>query len=113
MARISAGKGASVTSRLTGEVRKLPPEVWPIVRAHWCLPKSFRALANYLESLPTNAAHGKLPGPIPTIILTPPDYHCEIPEGAIHRIAHHSGHWIQLDEPDLVAAAIRDVIGLV
>jgi pimeloyl-ACP methyl ester carboxylesterase len=112
MARISAGNGASVTGRLTGEVRKLPKEVWPMVRAHWCLPKSFRAMANYLESLPANAAGVNLPGPIPTIVLTPPDFRGEIPEGAVHRIAHQSGHWIQLDEPGLVAQAIQDLINL-
>jgi pimeloyl-ACP methyl ester carboxylesterase len=109
MARATAGNGAGITSRLTAEVRKLPPEVWPMVRAHWCLPKSFRAMADHLEALPRNAATVRLPGPLPTILLTPPHYHCEIPAGAIHRIAANSGHWIQLDEPDLVATAIRDV----
>jgi pimeloyl-ACP methyl ester carboxylesterase len=112
MARFTAGNGASVTSRLAGEVRKLPRELWPMVRAHWCLPKSFCAMAAYLEALPENAASGKLPGAIPTIILTPPDYRCEIPANAIHRIAPQSGHWVQLDEPDLVAQAIRDLASL-
>jgi len=111
MARATAGNGASVTSRLAAEVRKLPKEVWPMVRAHWCLPKSFRAMADYLESLPSNAAAVRLPGiAMPTIILTPPSYHCEIPAGATHRIATQSGHWIQLDEPDLVAEAIGDLV---
>jgi pimeloyl-ACP methyl ester carboxylesterase len=112
MAKATAGNGASVTSRLTGEVRKLPREVWPMVCAHWCLPKSFRAMADYLEALPSNAANVKLPGPIPTIVLTPPRFHCEIPDTAIHRIAPNSGHWIQLDEPELVAEAIRQAIGM-
>jgi pimeloyl-ACP methyl ester carboxylesterase len=111
MARATAGNGASVTSRLTGEVRKLPKEVWPMIRAHWCLPKSFQAMAAYLESLPTNAASLQT-SKVPTTVLTPPMFHCEIPEGATHRIAHKSGHWIQLDEPDLVAQAIRDRLGI-
>jgi pimeloyl-ACP methyl ester carboxylesterase len=110
MARATAGNGASVTSRLTGEVRKLPREVWPMVRAHWCLPKSFTAMAAYLESLPANAASAQLQAGVPTIVLTPPQSSCEIPAGAIHRVATRSGHWIQLDEPELVAAAIRDLI---
>jgi pimeloyl-ACP methyl ester carboxylesterase len=107
MARATAGNGASVTSRLAGEVRKLPKEIWPMIRAHWCLPKSFRAMAAYLESLPVNAAAVRLPTGVPTTILTPPTFHCEIPQGATHTIAHNSGHWIQLDEPDLVVEAIR------
>jgi pimeloyl-ACP methyl ester carboxylesterase len=110
MARATAGNGASVTSRLTGEVRKLPPEVWPMVRAHWCLPKSFLAMAAYLEALPANAASVKCPASVPTIVLTPADFKCKIPEGSVHRIAAHSGHWIQLDQPDLVTAAVRDLI---
>jgi pimeloyl-ACP methyl ester carboxylesterase len=109
MARATAGHGASVTSRLTGEVRKLPKELWPMVCAHWSLPKSFRAMAGYLEALPANAASVQIPAAIPTIVLTPPNPNCEIPEGAIHRIAPNSGHWIQLDEPDLVVQAIRDL----
>jgi pimeloyl-ACP methyl ester carboxylesterase len=106
MARATAGKGASVTSRLAGEVRKLPKEVWPMIRAHWCLPKSFLAMAAYLESLPANAAAVQVPKNVPTTVLTPPTFHCEIPEGATHVIAPNTGHWIQLDEPDLVVEAI-------
>ena len=30
--------------------------------------------------------------------------------GAVHTIAHNSGHFIQQDEPDLVAAAVRSVV---
>ncbi len=110
LARATAGNGASVTSRLTGEVRKLPREVWPMVCSHWCLPRSFRAMADYLEWLPANCASVKLPDAIPTIVLTPPNHRFEVPAGAEHRIAHRSGHWIQLDEPDLVAQAIRDIL---
>jgi pimeloyl-ACP methyl ester carboxylesterase len=66
-------------------------------------------MADYLESLPSNAANVRLPGSVPTIILTPPSHRCDVPEGADHRIAPNSGHWIQLDEPDLVVQAIRDL----
>jgi pimeloyl-ACP methyl ester carboxylesterase len=79
------------------------------VRAHWCLPRSFRAMADYLETLPGNAAGVRLPESIPTILLTA-DGQCESIPGAIHRSAPHCGHWMQLDDPDLVAAAIRELI---
>ncbi len=110
MARVTAGNGASVTSRLTSEVRKLPREVWPMVRAQWCLPRSFLGMADYLELLPENAANAKQARGVSTIVLTAPGSHCEIPQGADQRIAKKSGHWIQLDEPDLVADAIRDLL---
>ena len=79
-------------------------------RAFTTMTRVLRALADYLEALPGNAATVLQPGQVPTIVLTPPNWQCEIPEGADHRIATGSGHWIQLDEPELVAAAIRDAL---
>jgi pimeloyl-ACP methyl ester carboxylesterase len=29
-----------------------------------------------------------------------------------HIVAANSGHWVQLDQPDLVVSAIRDVINM-
>jgi pimeloyl-ACP methyl ester carboxylesterase len=110
----SAGKGASVTERLTAEVRKLPREVWPMVRMHWCDEKCFSTMAEYLERLPANAAAAAKAGwrpEIPTIVLTvPPPNPLDLPTEAIHRIAARSGHWIQLDEPELVIAAIAELL---
>ncbi|HYL37542.1 MAG TPA: alpha/beta hydrolase, partial [Bryobacteraceae bacterium] len=45
IAKLSSGAAESVISRLVGEVQKMPPQVWPMVQAHWCLPKSFEGLA--------------------------------------------------------------------
>jgi hypothetical protein len=45
IAKLSSGRGESVISRLVGEVSKMPPETWPMVRAHWCQAKSFQGLA--------------------------------------------------------------------
>ena len=43
---------ARTLERLVGEVRKLPPEIHPVVQALWCQPKCFRAMADYLRALP-------------------------------------------------------------
>jgi pimeloyl-ACP methyl ester carboxylesterase len=124
IARLSGGRGESVISRLVGEVRKMPPETWPMVRAHWCLPKSFVGMAEYLQALPTSAAEAVAlgePTVIPIIVLSaanaPPQPLAErdqiahrSPRGR-HIIARKSGHWIQLDEPDLVVEAIREMVG--
>ena len=124
IARLSSGRGESVISRLVGEVRKMPPETWPMVRAHWCLPKSFYGMAAYLESLPASAAQADAldkPAKIPVIVLsagnaTPQQLEerealsRRSPRGR-HIIARKSGHWIQLDEPELVVEAIREMIG--
>jgi pimeloyl-ACP methyl ester carboxylesterase len=119
--KLSSGRGESVISRLVGEVRKMPPETWPMVRAHWCLPKSFVAMAGYLESLPESAREAVASDSFPIIVLSasnaPPEQLKErdeiirrSPHGR-HTIARKSGHWIQLDEPELVVEAIREMAG--
>jgi pimeloyl-ACP methyl ester carboxylesterase len=123
VARISSGRGASVTERLVGEVRKLPEEVWPMVRSHWCRPGCFTAMAQYLQSLPAGAAAVAacmLPAEIPITILSASDASSErLREHATvagasrrgrHIVASKSGHWILLDEPDLVVDAVREMI---
>lgn len=122
--RISSGNGAPLTERLVGEIQKLPPEVWPHIRAHWCQPKSFHSMADHLENLPANAAGCASQydlGDLQLIVLSAAD-------SPAARVAEHqriagysrcgrwlmaegSGHWIQLDRPDLVVSAIREVIG--
>ena len=114
-ARISSGNGSKLTERLVGEVRKLPPEVWPVVQSHWCQPKSFRSMADHLESLPASAAAcstGCDMGDVPVLVLSAAQAdstrgvgHSEMASELI--VAERSGHWIQLDEPELVIAAIH------
>jgi pimeloyl-ACP methyl ester carboxylesterase len=118
---VSTGRGAAVTERLVGEVRKLPSEVWPMVKCHWCQPKNFLGMAAYLDSLARNSA------------LTPDDAALQdvplwVISGAhlspstleahralarrsrrgVHLVAQNSGHWVHLDEPTLVLRIIRD-----
>jgi pimeloyl-ACP methyl ester carboxylesterase len=122
IARLSSGRGESTISRLVGEVRKMPPEVWPMIQAHWCLPKSFEGLANYLEALPASAEEAMNlgdTGPLPVTILSA----ATATEGQLaereqmaarssrgrHSIAARSGHWVHLDQPELVIEAIREM----
>ena len=123
IARMASGRGESVASRLVGETGKLPPECWPVVRAHWCDPKCFAAMAGYLESLPSNALAvsemGQLPKTPLLILSAANSTPAEIEEreelvrampGATHVIAHQSGHWIPFDEPELIVRAIQTVL---
>lgn len=123
IARASSGRGESVISRIVGEVQKMPPETWPMVRSHWCLPKSFLAMGQYLESLPAGAAEAAqfedaqgVPITILSAANSTPEQLQErealarrSPRGN-HIIAAKSGHWIQLDEPELVVQAIREMV---
>ncbi len=114
LSRISSGNGSQLTERIVGEVRKLPPEVWPIIQEHWCAPKSFEAMAAYLENLPGIAAAcnpnpdlGALP--LAVLSATGSAEHARMASLSTRGqliTAAHSGHWIQLDEPDLVARVL-------
>jgi pimeloyl-ACP methyl ester carboxylesterase len=125
VARVSGGSGESVISRLVGEVRKMPPETWPMVRAHWCQAKSFQGLAAYLISLPASAVEAaaidhliSIPVTVLSASNSTPEQKAErdrltsrSPRGR-HILARKSGHWIHLDEPDLVVGAIREMVEL-
>ncbi len=123
IARMSSGEGESVISRLVGEVRKMPPDTWPMIQAHWCQPKSFEALGAYLESLPASSAEAaalQLPGTIPVVILSgshsTPALLAQREELARraaygrHIVAERSAHWIHLDEPELVVQSIQEML---
>ena len=123
VARAAAGQGNSVIEKLIGEVRKLPPEAQPVVAAHWSRARSFRALAAYLECLPA-CARVALQMPAPpairlTILSAATATSDELAERAAWVAAHqngyhvpveNTGHWLQLERPELVAAMIRDTL---
>ncbi|MBZ5610307.1 MAG: alpha/beta hydrolase [Acidobacteriia bacterium] len=126
IARVSSGSGESVISRLVGEVRKMPREVWPMVQAHWCQPESFQGMADYLESLPASSAEAAAlapPSTIPVIVLsaghsTPAQLaqREELARHALHGrhvVASNSGHWIHLDEPELIVHSIQEMFELI
>lgn len=123
LARVSSGKGVSVTDRLVGEVRKLPPELWPVMKAQWCQPRGFLQLAEYLERLPEACAialHDDALRNLPLIVISaektaPAVVEAHRATAALssqgrHMIAEGSGHWVQLDRPDLIVRAALDVI---
>lgn len=112
-----------VVDRLQTELMKLPQEVIPMIRAHWCRPKNFRAMVAHLAALePAFAAVKNLPIACPVTVIsagnTPAEGIAEhraiaalSPQGQ-HVVAEHSGHWVQFDQPELVIGAIRRVAGL-
>jgi pimeloyl-ACP methyl ester carboxylesterase len=122
MAGVFAGNGASVTGRLTGEVRKMPREHWPAIAQHWSEARSFRAMADNLENLPVsagqldeNAGLGDLPMVVLSAAQAPAEhlYDARLSSAGEHVVAPDSGHWMQLDAPDAVVAAIGRVVAQV
>lgn len=120
IARTAAGRATGFAERLAGEIRKLPPEVLPMVRAHWCEAKSFYAMAETLERLPENARAAlemRVSPEIPiTVISAASATAGELAERDAwvreSRCGEHvrlqdCGHWLPLERPAEIVAAIR------
>jgi pimeloyl-ACP methyl ester carboxylesterase len=117
----AAGEGGlHVMQRITCEVGKMPREVWPIVAAHWASPKYYRGLAAHLSAVPATVTEMHVAEAVegmPVVLLTPGTAEPLCSE-KLHRIgpevrqviAEHSGHWIHLDEPELVLETIRSMV---
>jgi pimeloyl-ACP methyl ester carboxylesterase len=121
--RTAAGKGSSTLERLVGEVGKLPPAVWPQLRAHWSHPKAFLAMAAYLEALPACASDALTMTPPPNIPVTVLSAETATPseisernrliEGnprGRHIVVEGGGHWLQLERPQMVVSAVRELV---
>lgn len=121
--KVFGSTAAHTLERLVGEVRKLPPEVHPVVQALWCQPKCFRAMADHLRVLQEAAVFVASLGSLPDVPLVtissgelPPERIEEhrqlarLSSNGRHIVARKSGHWIQFDEPELVVTAIREVV---
>ncbi|HUX68439.1 MAG TPA: alpha/beta fold hydrolase [Terriglobales bacterium] len=101
---------------------KLPAEYKPAMRWFWSRARFYQALASQMEALPEAArlvAAAPPLGDTPLVVLsaadTPPAQRAEQERAAgqsrrgVHRAARASGHWIPLEEPELVVAAVREV----
>lgn len=100
---------------------KLPPDLKPVMRWLWTRPRFYTAMAQQMETLPEACrCVAALPPPaMPYVVLsardTPPDQlaeHVRLAAAGLHgahRQARASGHWIPLEEPELVVAAVREV----
>jgi pimeloyl-ACP methyl ester carboxylesterase len=123
LARASSGKGVSVTDRLVGEVRKLPPELWPVMKAHWCQPRGFSNMAEYLARLSETCAiplDDSALRDLPLVVISaektaPMVVEAHRATAALssrgrHVVAEDSGHWVQLDRPDLIVRVALEVV---
>ncbi len=112
--------GHSVLERLTSELNKIPTAVWPIVAAHWSNPAFFRGMTAHIQGVPGTVTEMLNATPIvgvPVVLLTPGHPKAisdadlqKIGPGAKQLIAEKSGHWLHLDEPELVVEQIREML---
>jgi pimeloyl-ACP methyl ester carboxylesterase len=122
MARVGGGRASSAVERIIGELRKLPAECMPAIRAHWSRPEPFETMAEHFQMLPAMCAalaRSEQPASIPVTVisgahLTPQQ--CAEHEAIAraskrgrHIIAERGAHWVHLDAPELVVTAVRDI----
>jgi pimeloyl-ACP methyl ester carboxylesterase len=124
IAHATSGRGgAAFTERMAAEIRKLPRELWPAIQSHWCNPKSFQAMRDYLQALPESARavfHEATHLDIPLVVLSAGNSsptqradHERVARLSSHgrlEIVSDSGHWILLDRPDLVIREIEQAV---
>ena len=121
--RAVARQGSDLMQNLAREVAKLPRELRSTVRAHWSRPRGFLAMAEYLDALPACAAAGlkmSVPANIPVTILSAGNATAEElrerdawagqSERGRHVKIPGTGHWLQLERPELIADVVREMV---
>jgi pimeloyl-ACP methyl ester carboxylesterase len=121
--RIFGPTAARTLERLVGEVRKLPPEVHPVVQALWCQPKCFHSMADHLRMFEREAAQMMTLAPpprVPVVVVSSAGHspeqlaaHSRLADSSEHGrhvIASHSAHWVQFDEPGLIVGIVREMV---
>ena len=102
---------------------RVAPELRPALRMFWTHPKFYEALAGQMEAISQTAeqvAHTGGVGDIPIVVLSASNVDAvhfaaqeqmaRLSRRGKHLVATRSGHWIQLDQPELVVEAIRQVV---
>jgi pimeloyl-ACP methyl ester carboxylesterase len=122
--RISRGEVGGDIDWLLAPLWKIPPEARRPLRSHWTKAKFYDALGSQIATISESAretleaaqdGYGDIP--LVTISMTNPGDHrlrqqerlARLSARGRHVIASHSGHWIPLDEPELVIHEIRRV----
>lgn len=120
-AKAWSGRASIVTDRIAGQVQKMPKETWPLVAAHWKQPKCFEGMARHFECLTASIAEMRDVPPLQvpvTMLVGTQNEHPADPAKHAERVSAHtklifaknSGHWIQLDEPELVVQLVHEIM---
>jgi len=120
-AKAWSGRASQVADRIAGQVQKMPQETWPLVATHWKNPKCFEGMARHFECLPESiremAESTHISVPVTMLVghlnehpSDPREYAQKISKETKLIVAKKSGHWIQLDEPELVVSSIREMV---
>lgn len=120
---ISTGALRGHIDYILAPLMRVAPELRPVLRMFWTHPKFYEALAGQMEAISQTAeqvAHTGGHGDIPIVVLSASNVDAvhfaaqeqmaRLSRRGKHLVATRSGHWIQLDQPELVIEAIRQVV---
>jgi len=125
---VSRGGLSREDEGILAPVWKLPAELRTPLKHFWTQAKFFEALGSQIETICVSAletldasADGYGDLPLITISSTDPgDYRIRQQDALArlstrgrHLVASNSGHWIPIDQPEVVVSAIRDVLAIV
>lgn len=126
LAAFIASRGAlqRVDEEVMAPAAKLPSDVRAIAQRFWREAKFFEALGSQIESIGESAATVPVDqefGDVPMVVvsgetnsdagqLARQERLAARSSRGRHVIARRSGHWIPLDRPDVVVAAVREVM---
>jgi pimeloyl-ACP methyl ester carboxylesterase len=116
--RLAGSQGKYLAGRLDTEIGKMPAHVRPSIAAHWSAPRFYRGLIAHIRAVPAAVEEMHDAEPIrdvPVVVVTPgsssPIADME-KYGSLSRqiVARESQHWVHLDEPELVARTILEMV---
>lgn len=120
---ISSGLLRGHVDYILAPLTRVAPEFRPALRMFWTHPKFYEALAGQMEAISQTAeqvAHTGGIGDIPLVVLSASNVDpvhfaaqeqmARLSRRGKHLVAARGGHWIQLDQPELVIEAIRQVV---
>jgi pimeloyl-ACP methyl ester carboxylesterase len=122
---VSRGELSKEDEGILAPVWKLPPEARRTLPRFWTQSKFFEALGSqieYISASSTEALEADAEGyddlPLVTISSTDPGDYRVRQQAALarlstrgrHLIASHSGHWVPIDQPELVISVIREMV---
>jgi pimeloyl-ACP methyl ester carboxylesterase len=121
---VLGGAASGEQGRIERLLGKIPAPLQRTIRSFWVRSSTLEALASLIENVPASAAlvdgAARDLGDLPLRVLTAADpskerFHDQEEVASLssrgrHVVARRSGHWIPLDEPELVVEAIRSVI---
>lgn len=124
---VSRRQASRDRDEMLAPIANLPPDLRPLLTKMWTQPKFFRALGSQIQSLSASAKEFAAAGesltrtPLVVVSATYPHPHHVDKQEQLARtssqgrriVARASGHWVPLDAPEAVIAAVLDLVAAV